>query len=101
MNIDPRSHEDVLLHMELLHEAREADYVMSCSSYGDSAVPTPAVHVRKVLLAGIGSPPEDATTDCPLPSPRQSRELPSPRQSREVASPRQIPKPASEWDQIW
>lgn len=84
MNIDPRSHEDVLLHMELLHEAREAEYVMSCSSYGDSAVPTPAVHVRKVLLAGIGSPPEDAT-DSSLPSPRQSKELPSPRQ---------IPKPA-------
>jgi len=52
--------------MQLLMEAREAEYATSCSSYGDSAAPTPEVHVRKVQLAGLGSPCGDAPSSVPL-----------------------------------
>ncbi|KAG0593244.1 hypothetical protein KC19_1G315100 [Ceratodon purpureus] len=88
LNIDPHSHEDVLLHMELLQEAREAEYASSCSSYGDSAAPTPLVHVRKVQLAGFGSLPGDAL-DCHIPPPAFS-----PREGALHRKDLHIPKPA-------
>lgn len=86
LNIDPHRHEDVLLHMELLQEAREAEYASSCSSYGDSVVPTPQVHVRKVQLAGFGSSPGDAADNTAFP-PSAREDLPSRNELR-------IPKPA-------
>lgn len=88
LNIDPRNHEDVLLHMELLQEAREAEYASSCSSYGDYAAPTPLVHVRKVQLAGFG-PLSGDVLDCPAPAPALS-----PREGVLRRKELQIPKPA-------
>ena len=58
MNIDPHRHKDVLLHMELLHEAREVEHGNSYSFYDDTVV-VPCVHVRKVQLTGFGSSPVD------------------------------------------
>ena len=82
LNIDPHRHEDVLLHMELLMEAREAEYATSCSRYGHSEPPTPQVHVRKVQLAGFGS-----SGDAPSPAS-------SPRGGALRKDGLQIPKPA-------
>ncbi|KAG0580913.1 hypothetical protein KC19_4G210100 [Ceratodon purpureus] len=82
LNIDPHGHEDVLLHMELLMEARESEYATSCSSYGDPEAPTPQVHVRKVQLAGLG-----ISGNAPSPAP-------SPRGGALRKQGLQIPKPA-------
>lgn len=65
LNIDPHRHEDVLLHMELLMEAREAEYSSCCSSYGAAVAPIPQVHVRKVLLPGPSTPTADACSPGP------------------------------------
>lgn len=88
LNIDPHSHEDVLLHMELLQEAREAEYASSFSSYRDPAAPTPLVHVRKVQLAGFGPLSGDALVR-PAPAP-----VLSPREGALLRKELQIPKPA-------
>ena len=74
--------------MELLQEAREAEYASSCSSYGDYAAPTPLVHVRKVQLAGFG-PLSGDVLDCPAPAPALS-----PREGVLRRKELQIPKPA-------
>lgn len=51
LNIDPQRHEDVLLHMEMLQEAREVDCRSSYSSHDDNTpFITPLAHVRKVQL---------------------------------------------------
>lgn len=84
LNIDPHKHEDVLLHMELLQDAREAEYAANCYSYGGYAAPIPQVHVRKVLLAGSLS--GDAL-DCNAPVPS------SPGESA-FRNGLRIPKPA-------
>ncbi len=51
LNIDPERHEDVLLHMRLLQEAREVeDEGSRGSSILDEPFAVPFVNVRKVLL---------------------------------------------------
>lgn len=70
MNIDPQRHEDVLLHMKLLQEAREADSGTSCRSAWDNSGPLPQVSVRKVQL-GVGSFPGDGLDCTVTPSPTE------------------------------
>lgn len=77
LNIDPQRHEDVLLHMELLHEAREEEYGGSYSFY-DVALVVPSVRVRKVQLTRLGSSPDDfSPTDCAVRA-RKGVQIPKP-----------------------
>eukprot|EP00850_Spirogloea_muscicola_P001579 SM000006S19344 [mRNA] locus=s6:214523:219235:+ [translate_table: standard] len=59
LNIDPQRYEDLLLHMRLMAEAREAQNVAAHShgGTGDEAYVLPCVHVRRVALVvpAIGS----------------------------------------------
>ncbi|KAG0580630.1 hypothetical protein KC19_4G188300 [Ceratodon purpureus] len=77
LNIDPQRHEDVLLHMELLHEAREAEHGTSYSFYDDALV-VPCVHVRKVQLTGFGSPDDFSPTDGKAVRTKRGVQIPKP-----------------------
>lgn len=66
LNIDSHRHEDVLLHMKMLQEAREVDSRSNYCGGGDDddSIVVPLVHVRKVQLMGLcGGSDTDGLTD--------------------------------------
>lgn len=74
LNIDPQRHEDVMLHMELLQEAREVEQGGRYSFYDDALV-VPVVRVRKVQLMGVGTTSDDLS---PTDSSKNGVQIPKP-----------------------
>eukprot|EP00897_Mesotaenium_endlicherianum_P000769 jgi/Mesen1/10693/ME000090S10153 len=86
LNVDPMREDDVLLHMRLLMEAREAE----ANAYGDYSDyhPLPQVHVRRVVLSLPAASPGRANS-----SPGSEMEDEEDPRSRGIPIPG-FPKPA-------